>query len=76
MVAPPNQDVDRATDAVVENGDAHWDSNRFGSYLYVLYNVLLLQEQERGGYERIGVGKMHWQALHHAGATREHIRLV
>jgi hypothetical protein len=81
-IPSPNVDVDPVTDAKAENGDAIWDEYRFHEgQVYELYNVLLLRKRgvvggspwkgQQEGWERIGVGKMHWSAFHHAGPVME-----
>jgi hypothetical protein len=66
-----------------ENGDAVYDEYRFQSGFFELYNVMLVRKRGKGGkeespwkgeqegWERIGVGKMHWSAFHHAGPEME-----
>lgn len=83
-VPPPNENVDPVTESKAENGDAVWDEFRFDNKgFYGLYNVILLRkncvakggesswQEEQDGWERIGVGKMHWSAFHHAGPEME-----
>ncbi|KAK2616487.1 hypothetical protein QQS21_000529 [Conoideocrella luteorostrata] len=66
----PDKEVTPATGPVGENGDAWWDTRRFQDSIFPLYNVLLVRDIGKH-VERIGVGKMHWHALHHAGAKEE-----
>ncbi len=60
---------------VGENGDPNWDENRFSTQaLFPVYNVLLLIRHDKVS-ERIGVGKMHFEAFHLASAAWETIHL-
>ncbi|KAE9372668.1 HET-domain-containing protein [Stipitochalara longipes BDJ] len=81
-ITPPNEDVDPVTDPKAENCDAVWDEYRFDKKEpFELYNVLLVRKRgavgenpwndDQEGWERIGVGKMHWSAFHHAGPAME-----
>jgi Heterokaryon incompatibility protein (HET) len=78
-IKPPNEQVDPDIKPKSETGDAKWDEGRFvNPVIHGLYNVLLLRKK-RGketekpwgqlvdGWERIGVGKMHFHVFHHAG---------
>lgn len=69
-VPPPRAEAEPATTPVGENGDAHWDAGRFRDDVFPVCNVLLVRDAGRYT-ERIGVGKMHWHALQHAGAKEE-----
>ncbi|CAJ2510461.1 Uu.00g132700.m01.CDS01 [Anthostomella pinea] len=72
-------------------GDALWEEDRFPTdgLPYEVYNVLLLRfvgekggeggHEDYGGYggavERVGVGKVHWGAFHHARPERRVVEL-
>lgn len=73
-IPPPDKTATPLKHPVSENGDARWDAGRFENSVFPVYNVLLVRDL--GAYcERIGVGKIHWHALHHASAKRELISL-
>jgi hypothetical protein len=61
----PDESVAPTTSPIAENGDAIWDEYRFQETVYALYNVLLLRKNGQA-WERVGVGKMHYHAFHHA----------
>lgn len=61
-----------------ENGDPQWDIRRFGGDLfYAVYNVLLVESVGGNGEgaRRVGVGKVHFEAFHHAGAELQTVIL-
>ena len=65
-IVPPNETVTPDVSPKPENGDAIWDEYRFNNdAIYPLYNVLLIQKRGKLS-ERIGVGKIHYHAFHHA----------
>jgi hypothetical protein len=70
---PPPNDVAPDGAKENENGDARWDQGRYdqrGFLIYELYNVLLLKDMGDGkSFERVGVGKIHYHAFHHASPT-------
>ena len=79
-IPTPNENIDPDTHPKGENGDALWDEYRFNKWEpFQLYNVLLLRKRDRGSewnderecWERVGVGKMHCSAFHHAGPEME-----
>jgi hypothetical protein len=63
----PQTDAIPDTSPCNENGDPFWDEGRFGGARRVdVYNVLLLRNLgQPSRSERIGVGKMSYQAFHH-----------
>jgi len=65
-IEPPNEVVTPDISPKSENGDAIWDEHRFRAVTYPLYNVLLVRKRGKIS-ERIGVGKIHYHAFHHAG---------
>lgn len=65
-ISKPNESVTPVTRPKSENGDAKWDEFRYEDVLFPLYNVLLLRKRGENVWERIGVGKMHYHAFHHA----------
>jgi hypothetical protein len=82
-IQSPNEEVEPDVSPKAENGDAVYDEYRFQSMFFDLYNVILVRKRgkegkgekspwkEQEGWERIGVGKMHWSAFHHAGPEME-----
>ncbi|PLB50091.1 HET-domain-containing protein [Aspergillus steynii IBT 23096] len=74
QVPPPKENATPVKTPNSENGDAWWDHGRFQHDVFPIYNVLLVRDLRRHA-ERIGVGKVHWTALHHAGAKEDLIIL-
>jgi hypothetical protein len=64
-IDPPNEAATPDVSPKSENGDAIWDEHRFGDVIFPLYNVLLVRKRGECS-ERIGVGKIHYHAFHHA----------
>ena len=74
-ISLPNEDAEPETGLWTESGDAHWDRGRFEGVIYPLYNVLLVKREEEIFSQRVGVGKIHHHAFHHAQADQDVIRL-